>query len=102
MAPRLTLKDHFLETRLFNIRAVTALLFVVILTGLLILRLFHLQIVQHELYTTQAEGNRVKLVALPPTRGLIFDRQGVPLAENLTSYHLEVTAEQVRDMPRTQ
>ena len=67
----------------------------------LIARLFYLQVVQHDLYTTESEDNRVKIVALPPNRGLIFDRNGVPLADNLPSYHLEITPEQVKDMDGT-
>ena len=101
MLYRITLKDHFLETRLFTTRVVVALVFMVLALLGLIGRLFYLQVVQHELFTTESEDNRVKVVALPPNRGLIFDRNGVPLADNLPSYHLELTPEQVKDMDAT-
>jgi penicillin-binding protein 2 len=101
MRRRVTLKDHFLETRLFTTRVVVALVFMVLALLGLVGRLFYLQVVQHELYTTESEDNRVKIVALPPNRGLIFDRNGVPLADNLPSYLLEITPEQVKDMDAT-
>ncbi len=101
MLRHIHLKDHFLETRLFTTRVVVALVFMVLAMLGLIGRLFYLQVVQHELFSTESEDNRVKIVALPPNRGLIFDRNGVPLADNLPSYHLEITPEQVKDMDAT-
>ena len=101
MRARITLKDHFLETRLFTTRVVVALVLMVLALAGLIGRLFVLQVVKHDLYTTESEDNRVKIVALPPNRGLIFDRNGVALADNLPSYHLEITPEQVHDMRST-
>ncbi len=101
MLSRITIKDHFLETRMFTTRVVTALVFIVLALLGLIGRLFYLQVVQHAMYTTASEDNRVKIVALPPNRGLIFDRNGVPLADNLPSYLLEVTPEQIKDMDAT-
>lgn len=63
-----------------------------VLVGLifLIARLFHLQIIEHELYTTRSNDNRIKLLPLPPTRGQIFDRNGEILATNIPIYNLEV------------
>jgi penicillin-binding protein 2 len=58
-------------------------------------------VVSHEHFTTLSEDNRVKLQPLPPNRGLIFDRNGILLAENLPSYRLEITPEQVDDMGTT-
>ncbi len=101
MRRHIPLKDHFLETRLFTTRVVVALVFMILALLGLIGRLFYLQVVQHELFSTESEDNRVKIVALPPNRGLIFDRNGVLLADNLPSYHLEITPEQVDDMDAT-
>ena len=65
---------------------------ILILIGLLFLiaRLFHLQIVEHDLYTTRSNDNRIKLLPLPPTRGQIFDRNGEILATNIPVYNLEI------------
>jgi hypothetical protein len=64
-------------------------------------RLVYLQVLNHERFTTLSESNRVRLQPLPPTRGFIYDRNGVLLADNLASYHLEITREQVKDLDTT-
>jgi penicillin-binding protein 2 len=45
-----------------------------------------------------ATNNRIKVTSVPPTRGIIYDKQGRILAENLPSYSLEIIPEQVADM----
>ena len=101
MLRQLTLKDHLHEYHLFSNRAITLL----VLCGLLLLallgRLWYLQVIEHEHFTTLSEDNRVKLQPIAPNRGLIYDRNGILLADNLPSYRLEITAEQVDDMPST-
>ncbi len=74
---------------------------VMILLITLVLRLIHLQITNHDHFTTLSHENRVKLVPLPPTRGLIYDRNGVILAQNLPTHSLEITPEQVKDIDKT-
>jgi len=98
---RLTLKDHLLETRLVVNRAIMLLVFALILTLILLSRLLYLQVIEHQHFTTLSEDNRVKLQPIPPNRGLIFDRNGILLANNLPSYRLEITPEQVDNMPAT-
>ena len=63
-------------------------------------RVFYLQIVLHDHYTTLSQSNRVKVVPIAPTRGLIFSRDGVLLADNRPSFSLEVIPEKVEDMDR--
>jgi penicillin-binding protein 2 len=101
MLRQLTLKDHFLEYRLFSRRAIMLLLFCGLLLVVLFSRLLYLQVIEHEHFTTLSEDNRVKLRAIAPSRGLIYDRNGIILAENLPSYRLEITAEQIDDIPST-
>ena len=95
------LKDHLFETRLITNRALLLLILGGILLTILLVRLLYLQVVSHEHFTTLSEDNRVKLQPLPPNRGLIFDRNGILLAENLPSYRLEITPEQIDDMGTT-
>jgi penicillin-binding protein 2 len=91
-------KDNAAESELFFRRALV-LLFAVFVALLAVGgRLVYLQVLNHERFTTLADGNRIRLQPLPPTRGFIFDRNGVLLADNLASYHLEITREQVKDM----
>jgi len=101
MASPITLKDHFRETRVFTSRAIVALLLTVLLTLALVARLLQLQVVEHATYTVLSDNNRVHIKALPPTRGLIYDRNGILLAENLPSYSLQIVPEQVEDMEAT-
>jgi len=94
-------RDPVAESRLFGRRAVIALALALAALLTLVGRLIYLQVVNHTHYTTLSENNRVKLQPLPPTRGLIYDRNGVLLADNLTSRRLEITPEQVQDLAAT-
>lgn len=96
-----TLKNPEQELRAFRMRSLLAVLVVVCLTGLLGGRLFYLQVVQHEVYSTRSEKNRVRVEPLPPTRGLIYDRNGVLLAENRPTYNLTLVRERVEDLDAT-
>jgi penicillin-binding protein 2 len=98
---RAHIKDYRHENRLFIYRAIQATVFVVLLLAILVTRLVYLQVYQHETYSTLSKENRVKLVAVPPTRGLIFDRKGKLLAESQPSYSLEITPERVKDLNKT-
>jgi penicillin-binding protein 2 len=101
VAYRVTIKDYLFESRLFMQRSIQALVFAALLIGALVGRLIYLQVVAHEHFITLSDDNRIKILPLPPNRGLIFDRNGLILADNLPSYRLEITPEQVRNMPDT-
>ncbi|MCS2609404.1 penicillin-binding protein 2 [Halomonas dongshanensis] len=96
-----TLKNPEQELRIFRIRALLAALVVIVLTSLLMGRLFYLQVTQHEIYTTRSEKNRVRIEPLPPNRGLIYDRNGTLLAENRPTYNLTLVRERVDDLDET-
>ena len=97
MASRITIKDYLFENRLFMQRSAQALIFAALLFAVLIGRLVQLQVLAHEHYITLSDDNRIKILSEPPNRGLIFDRNGVILADNLPSYRLEITPEQVHE-----
>ena len=97
---RVHLKDHIAESRLFTNRAIFGGLFILAMIILIVVRLVYLQVISHEHFTTLSNDNRVKLLPIAPTRGLIYDRNGIILAENLPAYRLEITPEQVKDMDR--
>lgn len=99
--PRPALKNTQQEVRIFRIRSLLAFLIVMLLTSLLISRLVYLQVVRHEVYITRSEDNRVRVEPLPPTRGLIFDRNGQLLAENRPTYNLTLVRERVDDLEET-
>ncbi|VAW79174.1 Peptidoglycan D,D-transpeptidase MrdA, partial [hydrothermal vent metagenome] len=101
MAAFVTIKDYLFESRLFMQRSVQTLIFAGLLISALVGRLVYLQVLAHEHYTTLSDDNRIKILPLPPNRGLVFDRNGVILADNLPSYRLEITPEQIPDMEAT-
>lgn len=95
------LKDHWREQQMFLGRTVAAAVVIVLLAGLLVYRLVDLQVVHFEHFSRLSQGNRVRLEPVPPVRGLLFDRNGQTLAENLPVYQLELIPEQVRDIEGT-
>jgi len=58
-------------------------------------------VVDYEHFAKRSQGNRIRIEAVPPIRGLVFDRQGRVLAENLPAYQLELIPEQVEDVDET-
>ncbi len=95
------IKDHHSERQLFISRAILSSVVSVILLGLVIARLVQLQVYDHELFAEKSQGNRIRIEAAPPIRGLIFDRKGRVIAENLPAYQLELIPEQVDDIADT-
>lgn len=96
--PQPLLKDYFRETSLVQTRLVVAATMAGLLVLVLLVRLYFLQVVQHEHYVTLSQDNRIRYVPIPPVRGQIYDRNGVLLAENLPVYTLRVTPDKVPDM----
>ncbi|MCP4288405.1 MAG: penicillin-binding protein 2 [Gammaproteobacteria bacterium] len=99
--PHNTLKDYLRESRLFQNRALISALVVVLLVFALLARLVVLQVINHQHFTTLSQDNRVKVLPLAPTRGLIHDRNGLILAQNLPTFSLEVIPERVKDLAST-
>jgi len=89
------IKDHNKERNLFIGRAILVSVVLFFLLSLVVARLIQLQVFNHELFTEKSQGNRIRIQAVAPIRGLIFDRNGEVLAENLPAYQLELIPEQV-------
>lgn len=98
---RSPIRDYHAEARLFRNRAIVSFLFILVLIGLLIGNLYNLEIVQYQDYKTRSNDNRIKIVPIAPNRGLIYDRNGVLLAENRPIFNLEIIPEQVKDLDKT-
>ncbi|EGL53268.1 MULTISPECIES: penicillin-binding protein 2 [Methylophaga] len=101
MASKFTLKDHFRESRLVNGRLLFSGLLSVIIFGIVIFRLVYLQVFEYEHFDSLSNRNRVDIEPLPPQRGLIYDRNGVLLAENIPTFSLEMVPEKVPDIDQT-
>lgn len=98
---RTQIRDHRAESALFFRRALVSFIGIAILVGLLLFNLFHIQVEQHQDYQTRSNDNRIKIVPVSPNRGLIYDRNGVILAENRPIYSLEITLEKVSELDQT-
>ncbi|MGL6161349.1 penicillin-binding protein 2 [Microbulbifer sp.] len=94
-------KDPLTEQRLFRNRMLVALAGVAVLLGVLVARLYNLQVVNYDDYRTQSDENRIQVRPVAPTRGLIYDRNGTLLADNRPSYTLAIVHERIRDMDAT-
>ena len=94
-------KDSFLEARLFQRRATISFLFVLLVFAFLLVRYAWLQISAYEEFSTLSTSNRVRVLPVAPNRGLIYDRRGRPIAENLPAYRLEIVPEKVQDLDGT-
>src|SRR6202790_1760040 len=105
------IKNYFAENRLFAVRSVIAGLIggcLPVRSGIRGLiagpfligvgtRLFYLQVLRHDYYSNLSQGNRIRTEPIPPSRGLILDRHGVVLADNLPAFQIELVREQVGD-----
>ena len=89
------------DLRRFNVRLSVLGAVVVIAFGTLVARFTYLQVTQHDYYTTRAEDNRISVIPVPPSRGLITDRNGVILARNFSAYTLEIAPTKVANLEAT-
>lgn len=101
MHKRITLKDHTQEIRLINQRCVAVLILMGLLIVILIGRFAYLQLVNNDVFITLSKKNWLDMVPLEPTRGLIYDRNGVLLAENIPVYSLNITPYKIGNLPKT-
>lgn len=98
---RITIRDHTAEANLFARRTVIALLIVALMIFALLSNLYYLQVTRFEDYQTRSNGNRIKVLPVAPNRGLIYDRNGVLLAENRPIFSLRIVPEEVEDLAQT-
>ena len=91
------------EADLHRFRARVLVISILVFTCffLLVVRLMYLQIVRYDELEEQAELNRTTVVPIVPTRGLIVDRNGIPLATNYSAYTLEITPAQTGNLEQT-
>jgi penicillin-binding protein 2 len=92
------LRDKGAQRARFARRALAG--FAIMLALLLVVagRFVYLQVFEHADYSTRARDNRVRLRHLPPPRGLIYDREGRLLADNVPAFRLDVLPDKVGDM----
>ena len=101
MPQHIALKDPHRESLIYSARTVAAVTIVLALLAVILTRYYALQVTEYETYRTQSDRNRVQLQPLPPKRGLIYDRNGVLLADNTPSFILSIVRERVSDLDAT-
>jgi len=101
MPAPLTFRDRYREAAVVKTRIIVAAAAVFLLSLIIVGRLAWLQIGRHDHYTTLSQDNRVKVVPLAPTRGLIYSRDGVLVADNRPAFSLELVPERVPDIDAT-
>ncbi len=99
--PGIEIRDSERELQRYRGRLALLGIFTLLLFGILFLRFFYLQVIQHGHYSTLAEANRISVLPIAPHRGIIVDRNGVELAHNYSAYTLEITPSKVDDLNAT-
>jgi penicillin-binding protein 2 len=95
------LKNYQGELRAFQLRLGFAGFVVLAAFSVLLARFVWLQVLQHDAYRAKADENRISVVPLSPSRGLILDRNGEVLARNYLAYTLEIFPAQVANLQAT-
>ncbi|RLV60146.1 penicillin-binding protein 2 [Parashewanella curva] len=98
---RMTIHDHAAEASLFKRRALFTFLCVMAMISILLYNLYYLQVESFKDYSTRSNDNRIRVVPVSPNRGLIYDRNGVLLAENRPFYSLKVLPEKAKNLADT-
>ncbi|TBR45102.1 penicillin-binding protein 2 [Marinomonas agarivorans] len=91
-------RDYKKEQTITKHRLIFATAFVLFLMLLLVLRLFYLQVIEYERYRTKADENRLMILSQPPSRGIIYDRNGLVLADNRPIHSLTLIPEHIDDL----
>lgn len=101
MVEALPIKDHIKNARIIRSRVVVGSIFIIMLIFVLLARMYYLQVVQYKYHATLSEKNRVHIQAIPPIRGVIYDRNGIPIATNEPSFNLTFTRERAKNWHET-
>lgn len=89
------------EKKIFRDRIYFAIGVVTLFILLLVIRYGYLQIYQHEHFATMSDSNRIRLQALPPARGYIYDRNGILLADNFPVFSAVISRADIDDINQT-
>lgn len=94
-------RDYSFESALFIKRATIACGLIILSVIFLFIHLYEIQIINFHMYVTRSNENRIKIIPIPPKRGIIYDRNGIALATNRIIYQLEVMPENIYNLKKT-
>ncbi len=95
------IKNHYQEKELIQKRILFLIGIIVVATASLIIRLIFLQIDQYDQYAKKSANNQFRLEPIAAKRGLILDRNGKILAENIPAHRIEITPSRSKDIGKT-
>ena len=95
---RVSIRNHSAESALFMRRTLVVFIAIIMAIGVLISNLYYLQINSFESFQTRSNDNRISVQTVPPNRGLIYDRNGIILAENRPVYSLQVVVRKTKNL----
>lgn len=90
-----------MESRSQLFRLNLLLVLIIVLSSALILRLAYLQLSEFKRYKTLSLKNQMSIIPIAPPRGIILDKNGVVLAENIPVYALEIIPERISAIQQT-
>ncbi|TVQ71303.1 MAG: penicillin-binding protein 2 [Oceanospirillales bacterium] len=96
-----TIKDYSQDGRTFKLRAILALVIVTLVLFILLGRVYFLQVVEYDRYAAISDRNRIQLQPVPPRRGLIYDRNGILLADNQPTFSVTLLREEISNIDET-
>ncbi|PKF62247.1 penicillin-binding protein 2 [Psychromonas sp. psych-6C06] len=94
----INIRNHSAESALFMRRTLVVFIAIIIAIAALISNLYYLQINSFESFQTRSNDNRINVQTVPPNRGLIYDRNGIILAENRPVYSLQVVVKKTKNL----
>jgi len=95
---RVSIRNHSAESALFMRRTLVVFIAIICAIGGLITNLYYLQVSSFESFQTRSNDNRISVQTVPPNRGLIYDRNGIVLAENRPVYSLQVVVKKTKNL----
>ena len=95
------IRDSAREATLFRSRLTLSLIATILLSLILLWRYMSLQVINFDYFSTASDRNRIHTLPAAPKRGLIYDRNGVVLAQNQATYSLVLTKERIKDLDAT-
>ncbi len=97
---RVKIRNHSAEAALFTRRVIVIFLLISCAIGVLISNMYFLQVTSYKKYKTRSNDNRISVQTIPPTRGLIYDTNGIILAENKSVYSLKVVVKKTINLKK--
>lgn len=92
---------YFCEKYFFIKRIFISFILILFFYVIILVNLYQLQILNFDFYKNLANKNRIKIVPIQPDRGIIYDRNGLPIAVNKITYNINIIPSKVVDLNKT-